>query len=102
MNRDKFPHLSNLMGAYFHQDWDLEFSTYQEVLAYFINVTFEEDRIKTIKELKELLSLNLDEEQLHDFLVNELHCDYSPLPELSHTEWLLEVLKTIEGSILKK
>ena len=53
---------------------------------------------KTIKELKELIALNYSEEKLEDEIYPSLGIDiYVPAFELTHKEFLIEVLKELES-----
>lgn len=89
MIAEKLPRLAQFFGAYFHQDWDVEAANALGVICNYLK----EEPISTvqqsIKEIEQLLAMNLDEEPLKNLLQSDLSCYYDPtIYGISHSDWL--------------
>lgn len=56
--KERFPELSHLLGAYFHQDFSLEYSSHREALDDYTSDASEGDLRKVADEIREFLILN--------------------------------------------
>lgn len=80
------PALYDLMGGYFHQDWDT-YGTEDEVVDQFMNDQHTL-RQQLVPEIERVLATMSSEEELSR-LVTELGCEYRPHPRYgSHRAWL--------------
>jgi hypothetical protein len=75
MSRD-FPELHDFLGAYFHQDWAVEYDTAEHVIDAFLAESDAEDLLSVRQELYVLLDQRKDEMVLREFLLTELSCYY--------------------------
>lgn len=97
-----FPNLSSLVGAYFHQDWDLDDPDEKAVLARFARGESRSLILSVLSELKELLTLRLNEPQLAQ-LLERLGCYYHPPGAgLTYAEWLKQMAKSLVALLDKK
>ena len=95
---DDLPHLSQFLGAYFHQDWDLDDPDEQEVLNRFMR-SEGEDRVRAARvELNRLLAMPFDDEELSDIVFRDLGCYYSPTPNRAMRQWLRSVAERLADS----
>lgn len=83
------PALRRLMGAYFNQDWDLEYADSQTTVSAFLRDS-PHLAPALVAEINEVL--RLDEGQVADLLEN-LGCDVAPSPtsDGSYRVWLTEL-----------
>jgi hypothetical protein len=87
----EFPHLCQLMGGYFHQDWDLVGPDTESVLEGFASVNTRNEVSLAHSELETLLSRCLDESELAKNL-DTLGCYYYPIGDgITYDEWLRQV-----------
>lgn len=99
MNANDFPGLANFFGGYFHQDWEFEVDTPEEVVQVFVREEHRETSSRAIKELRRLLSLSLTDEQLNKLLLGELGAYYDASPDTSR--WLQSLLEVMEDEVRK-
>jgi hypothetical protein len=75
MSRD-FPELHDFFGAYFHQDWTVEYDTAEQVIDAFLADSDSEDLMTARQELDVLIGRKMDESVLREYLLTELSCYY--------------------------
>lgn len=89
MMRAKFPYLEQFLGAYFHQDWDLEDGNALEVICHYLRDESATIIPLVIDDIEHLLGLKWDEPSLRNVVIYELGCYYDPTCDgLSYGEWL--------------
>ncbi|MDP9784001.1 contact-dependent growth inhibition system immunity protein [Pseudomonas fluorescens] len=73
----EFPELHDFFGAYFHQDWSVEYESAEQVLEAFLA----ESDVEILKAVQQELSILLDKKKgevaLREYLLRELSCYYS-------------------------
>jgi hypothetical protein len=87
--RTKFASLSNFFGGSFNQDWVMENRNPEEVLVLFVRENPIETVTNVVRELNQLLSMNLSDVELEDVFYRDLRCDY--MPETPVRDWLIFV-----------
>jgi hypothetical protein len=92
----RFPALFQFLAGYFHQDWACDHETEDDVIQSFV---FESSR-ETISQVKDELEVVLrtiqSEEELQEFLFEEIGCDYYyPYAWPSGKAWLEHVLSLL-------
>lgn len=76
----KYEALVQFFGGYFHQDWDLDHPTGEDVLRGFLAESTK-SRVQLVqRELAGLMSRDMNEDDLGRMLFTELHCYYDPRP----------------------
>jgi CdiI immunity protein len=94
---DTYPHLWQLLGAYFHQDWDLEGPDWQSVIAAYRAESDPEDAACSARDISALLAATLDDAELERLFYDAFGCGYYPPGAgLTVREWLLEVRRALE------
>ncbi len=102
MNEKDLPNLSQFLGAYFNQDYDICFSpALGKVVDIFIGHAKSSELRDTLAELDKLLSMGLSEQEL-DEACHVLGCDIRPVREgLTYYQWLggvrTQLAKGLEG-----
>lgn len=97
MNHE-FPELHDFFGAYFHQDWLIEYDTPDKVIADFLQTSDPEIILLVCEELRSLLSQNKDELAVRDYLLRDLSCYYCYWNKwASGQEWLSYVLAVLQN-----
>jgi CdiI immunity protein len=92
MTLQKYEVLYQLLASYFHQDWVVEFDNEEEGLQAIIDSEPKEKLIAGPKEIDALLSKGLSDQELNQFLSNELECHFNPASLGLSTEfWLKQV-----------
>lgn len=89
MTEHSFPHLSQFLSAYFHQDWHLDTNSADEVIQDYLEneppITIQQ----TSQELDSLLQQNLDNSTLSTLLTDDLGCYYNPeFQSMTPQQWL--------------
>lgn len=106
--RGKYPALSNLIGAYLHQDWkhDYEWSEikvhYHPVIRFFKTHNPSEWVEQATEELKKFLAEGHDEEHLEDYLYH--HFVLGTMPSywgFTFRGFLEDILKILEEPMEK-
>ncbi|KJY66347.1 contact-dependent growth inhibition system immunity protein [Vibrio nigripulchritudo] len=67
---EKYPNLSYLLNAYFHQSWDFEFDSAEAAISSFTEEETNETLVGVADEISFILTLELDEVELDDLLVS--------------------------------
>jgi|SRR5467141_3468784 len=93
---EAFPRLTNLLGAYFHQDWDLEAPTPDGVIDVYLREVGSNRALKTADEIDQLLHQARSESQVRDFVLEKTGHGYDPsLEEITAREWLAYVARRL-------
>jgi hypothetical protein len=82
--QERFPNLSSLLGAYFHQD---ALDSQEGILDYYVAHELEEDMTGVLREIPELRRLCTDEDQL-DVAFGHLGAQLGPLRGQTYDQWL--------------
>lgn len=91
-----FPELFQFLAGYFHQDWNCEYDSEDNVVRSFISDSSKETISQVKIELQTLLIKTQNEEELKDILFNELSCYYYyPYAWSSGKAWLEHVLSML-------
>lgn len=94
--------LDSFMGSWFHQDWDLEAGSWQQLIEKFKVVTREE-RIKQVhRDLKAFLKNTKDDNELCEIVFEEFGCCYDPRPQQGLRAWLIELATELKPPRKKK
>lgn len=89
--------LQYLMSAYFHQDWVEESSQYEDILESFLINESYDTIVKTLKELKVLISTDQNPNTLDDIIFNKMGCSFDPAYlGISTLEWLVKITVIID------
>jgi hypothetical protein len=84
----EFPALEQFFGAYFHQDWDNEFESFQDAVSAYRTGEPQETLWTARKELVELMQKDLDEGSFAD-AIHRLGCYYDPASEgMTYRDWI--------------
>ena len=91
--------LKTLIGCYFHQDWDLEALSSDEVLEKYKQDTNPVDVQGVVAEIDELLASQKSEDELQELLLRKLGAAYYfPADGYSASTWLQHIrAKLSEG-----
>ena len=85
--RETCPELHQVLGAYLHQDFDLDCETAEDALSYSVGESRRERLTRAAAELRTYRPPSDDEEATRRF-ANEL-CDYHPPGDgLTYVSWL--------------
>jgi hypothetical protein len=96
--REKYPHLFQFFGGYFHEDWPLESPLWQDAVALFVKESKPETVLAVYDEVTALRSETVDDKVLGRALFDLGSC-YTPLPDgMSNSEWLQEIQKQLAQS----
>ena len=101
LDRNTFPHLNNLIGGWFNQDFDEGYSgsfedVFEAVLQDFCKVTPDEKRAALIRDIDRFLALPGD--MLDDEFDNTFKPDiYLPAWRMSARQWLQYVRSAVAG-----
>ncbi|TGN38854.1 contact-dependent growth inhibition system immunity protein [Marinobacter confluentis] len=63
MNKDLFNNLEQILGAYFHQDWEEEFSSEKSVIEYILENEPPQKIISAKEAIDELLNIDMSESE---------------------------------------
>ena len=102
MAADNYEKLENFIGCWFHEDWDMEASSWPELIEKFKIVASKERVQQVFLELKKLLKTTRDDQALEDMVYEEFGCGYDPRPEHSLREWLTELGESLKPPRKKK
>ncbi|MGY0069247.1 contact-dependent growth inhibition system immunity protein [Streptomyces sp. QTS137] len=84
---ERFPGLSQLLGAYFHRDFSYIYGSRDEALDEYVSETEPEDRAQTVREIGELLAMVSSDQELHTAAA-ALGLDLLPPRGMSLRQWL--------------
>ncbi|HEX2077900.1 MAG TPA: contact-dependent growth inhibition system immunity protein [Longimicrobium sp.] len=92
MIEERYPSLWRLISSCFHQDWDLEASTWEPLVQRFIATAGAETVTGAARELGQVLQSVADNDELHELVYDELGCAYDPRPNgLEVRDWLEQI-----------
>ena len=90
-----FPYLSQLLAAWFHQDWKLDNDTVDDVVADFVDSSHAVDVWATVADIRRFLVYNQEADAMYRRIFpNEIT---SPEPGMGAADWL----RWLEGLILR-
>lgn len=108
IENEKYPKLKNLIGGYLHQDWEHGYDWaenephYAPVIRFYKTHNPSATVQRAESELKNLLSLDLDEDTLEKILENTFILGvYVPYWKITHRDFLEDVLKILEEPMEK-
>ncbi|MFI6440002.1 contact-dependent growth inhibition system immunity protein [Streptomyces sp. NPDC050759] len=84
---ERFPALSQLLGAYFHQDFSSFYDSREEALDEYVSEVLPEDRAQAAQEIIELLTMVSSDQEL-DTAATALGLDLLPPDGMSLRQWL--------------
>ncbi len=84
---ERFPALSQFLGAYFHQNFSEFYESRDEALHEYVSEALPEDRAQAVQELGELLTIVSSDEELHT-AATALGLDLLPPEGMSLRQWL--------------
>jgi len=88
----EFPALFQLFGGYFHQDWHEEYATTRDAVSAFVREAPPDAVSAAVRELDQLLAMDLDEAALSRILREGFDCNYVPqVDELTNRDWLVQL-----------
>jgi hypothetical protein len=93
MSAQSHERLRHLFGAYFHQDWPLEFGDWMAVVRQYPRDLSPEEASAAAGEIDQLLAEGNPEAVLAERLCREFGCSYDPRPDLggpSFRGWLTQ------------
>ena len=88
--------MHELLGEFavsaFNQDYDLDFATPDEAVLAFVRRRPSRSMSGVVAEINALLSSSIDEEQIDDLWINQLHANYDPRDDgMTYREWFAHV-----------
>lgn len=93
---EKFSYLYTLFGAFFHQDWMVDYENEEMVIREYVTGGSAEEVGRTLEELDQFISLDLPVSELDKVMFDDLGCYYKPEPDgSSMRDWLLWVRSTL-------
>lgn len=97
--KEKYPELDSLFGAYFNQDWNLDYDSPEAVIR-----AFARDDTKALEHAIEELKILLKEEHIkaewYKIISDDFGCEYSlRLRNIEPIEWLRKVQKQLEEEL---
>ncbi|MFE1752597.1 contact-dependent growth inhibition system immunity protein [Streptomyces anandii] len=94
---ERFPELSQLLGAYFHRDFSYIYESREEALDEYVGQAEAEERAQAVREIGELLAMVSSDEELR-IAATALGLDLLPPQGMSLREWLEAVRHTIAAA----
>lgn len=95
---ERFGQLKQLIGGYFHQDWDIEGGTDNEVVWAYKRAITPEQLVKTINELDELIKDCSNPSNDPDQLLNGLGCEYCYQSDgLTALKWIRRIRRLLHS-----
>ena len=89
----KFPELFQFLAGHFHQDWHLDYESEDDVVRSFVAESSSETVLRVKGELQLVLRTIQSEDELREFLFEEIGCSYYyPYAWPSGKAWLEHVL----------
>ncbi|WP_408636439.1 contact-dependent growth inhibition system immunity protein [Pseudomonas uvaldensis] len=95
--KNRYPELFHFFGCYFHQDWMCESSEPDGVIRLFASDSVPQAIDALRKEISVLLDERLGEEDLRDFIMEKMPCNYCYWMEWeSGAMWLKHILEVLD------
>jgi hypothetical protein len=113
ISTDGFPYLTQFLGGYFHEDWDLDHTSsveafeqtiepgeplYRRVVAAYAAQCSPQDLVATADELERLIDMPLSDEELHFAMAQVFYANYWPGHESGYRPWL----RAVRGQLLAR
>ncbi len=98
---ERYPAAAQLLGAYLHQDWDLDCATPDEAVTAFIACGTADRCARTAEELRALLEdLRGRPDDAAEEVLYELGCYYPPSADgFTTVQWLEHVIGMLEADL---
>jgi hypothetical protein len=97
MKIDEYPTLFQFLGGYFHQDWVVDYSAPEAVIAAFKKEASAESIRSACDELSQAVLLTRQGAEDPQRFLHELGCYYDPAADgLAVPDWLEQVRKKLE------
>jgi len=94
-----FSELEHLLGAYFHQDWDLDHSTADDVIKFYKQDATDESISALKQQLLYLIDSDNNDDELQALLFEKMGCSYYyPSEWKSSKEWLQNIVAVLNQS----
>lgn len=93
--------LENILGAYFHQDFDLEYKDIREAINDIIQGYNQEDLTNICIQINEILKLTGNEDKLAEYLHNEFQIQVTPKVGGDDINTYTELLEYIRNQLLE-
>lgn len=102
--KTKFPLVGRLFAAYLNQDFQVTFGTPDNAIRAFAEHCNQEERLHAKTEIQSILSMNLSEKEMEEFIYGKLDCEYAYSTEWSSGQRWLEHIRSFLGpqSALKR
>ena len=98
MNGNNYPALAQFLGAYFHQDFMLDYASPDGAIAAFVAGEPQESVHEACNEVEQLIPLIEGMDDPEKFLWRVLGCCYLPKADgLTVADWLKHVHKKLRG-----
>ncbi|WP_026151259.1 contact-dependent growth inhibition system immunity protein [Streptomyces prunicolor] len=94
---ERFPELSQLLGAYFHRDFSNIYDSRDEALDEYVSESAPEERTQGVQELGELLTMVSSDQELHT-AATALGLDLLPPQGMALRQWLELIQHRIAGA----
>ena len=95
----QFSELEQLLGAYFHQDWDLDHSNADSVISFYKQDVGSAAIPALKQQILYLLSSDITDDALQTLLFDQMGCCYYYLSEWgSSKEWLQHIVNILDES----
>jgi hypothetical protein len=98
----EYPHLEQLFGAYFHQDWTEEGEDWPDIVRLYLDDSGTGVAAPTGAELRRLLDEHPSDDVLETLLDTTFGCCYMPRPDLGGPTvrgWLRELCRMLEAEV---
>ncbi|MEU8624974.1 contact-dependent growth inhibition system immunity protein [Streptomyces sp. NPDC048669] len=92
--RERFPELNQFLGAYFHQDFSDEYTSYSEAIDDYLSGASEPDLDQLLRDITELLTMATTDRDLKQTTSN-LGMDVSPPSGVGLRQWLNDVAEIV-------
>jgi hypothetical protein len=83
--------LEQFLGAYFHQDWDLEADDWQGIVDNYVNANPVAESLRALAQEIDDVRASRSEPDLTQFLIRGVGICYDPRAEVTFEEWLAQI-----------
>lgn len=83
--------LEQFLGAYFHQDWDLEADDWQGIVDNYVNANPVAESLRALAQEIDDVRASRSEPDLTQFLIRGVGICYDPRAEVTFKEWLAQI-----------
>lgn len=94
---ERFPELSQMLGAYFHRDFSTIYDSRDEALDEYVSESAPEERAQGVREIGELLTMVFSDQELHT-AATALGLDLLPPHGMSLRQWLERIHQRIAAA----